>query len=190
MQILLLAALLGLPQEPPLQIPPPPQEAPAPKEEKPASSAPQPARPVTAKPAPAPVAPAVSQAPLSFFSESYSYAWDRVIPLAIDLDGLKVTKIFFNKRVVEPGFFNILKGAEFGTRAQVEVTNAGRYPKIPGFAVAVVDKEGRLLGVASGGTKVGTVKPGETETFDLNFTQVKERLASGDKFYLAIELRN
>ena len=102
----------------------------------------------------------------------------------------KVSSIFFNKRVVQPGFFNLLKGAEFGTRAQVEVTNTGKCPKVPGFAVAVVDKEGRLIGVASGGTKVGTIKPGETETFDLNFTQVKERLATGDKFFLAIELRN
>jgi hypothetical protein len=92
--------------------------------------------------------------------------------------------------VVEPGFFNLLKGAEFGTRAQVEVTNTGKYPKIPGFAVAVLDKDGKLLGAASGGTKVGTIKPGETETFDLNFTQVKERLAKGDRFLLTIELRN
>jgi len=194
MHILLLMMALGLAQEPPLQIPPPPQEAPAPKEEKPAPSAPQAPATAVAKPAPAPApspqagSPGVS--PLSFFSESYTYAWDRVIPLSINLDGLKVTKIFFNKRVIEPGAFSFLKGAEFGTRAQVEVTNTGKSPRIPGFAVAVVDKDGRLLGVASGGTKVGTVKPGETETFDLNFTQVKERLASGDKFFLAIELRN
>jgi hypothetical protein len=136
------------------------------------------------------VAPAPTVAPLSFFSENFSFSWDRTIPLSISLDGLKVSSIFFNKRVVEKGFFSFLKGAEFGTRAQVEVTNTGKVPKVPGFAVAVMDKDGRLLGVASGGTKLGTVKPGETETFDLNFTQVKERLASGDKFYLAIELRN
>ncbi|MBI1753024.1 MAG: hypothetical protein HY014_04230 [Acidobacteria bacterium] len=194
MQILLLAALLGLTQEPPLQIPPPPQEAPAPKDEKPAANAARPPAPGVSKPAPTPAPPpqaaANAASPLSFLSESYSYAWDRVIPLSINLDGLKVTKIFFNKRVVEPGFFSILKGAEFGTRAQVEVTNTGSHPKVPGFAVAVMDKDGRLLGVASGGTKVGTVKPGETETFDLNFSQVKERLSTGDKFYLAIELRN
>jgi hypothetical protein len=143
-------------------------------------------------PAPAPVVAAQSIVanPLSFYSESFPFQWDRVIPLTTNLDGLKVTSIFFNKRMVQPGFFNFLKGAEFGTRAQVEVTNTGRYPKIPGFAVAVLDKDGRLLGVASGGTKLGTVKPGETETFDLNFTQVKERLSSGDRFLLAIELRN
>jgi hypothetical protein len=130
----------------------------------------------------APTAPA---APLSFYSDSFPFSWDRTIPLAINLDGLKVSSIFFNKRVVQ-----IFKGAEFGTRAQVEVTNTGKHPKVPGFAVAVLDKDGRLIGVASGGTKVGTIKPGDTETFDLNFTQVKERLASGDRFLLAIELRD
>ncbi len=164
MQTLLLVTALGLVQAPP-----------------PAG----PAAPAVQAPAAVPAA-----APLSFQSETLAFAWDRVIPLAVNLDGLKVTSIFFNKRVVQPGFFSVLKGAEFGTRAKIEVTNTGKYPKVPGFAVAVIDKDGRLLGVASGGTRVGTIKPGETETFDLNFTQVKERLASGDKFFLAIELRN
>ncbi|MBP1772238.1 MAG: hypothetical protein H6P99_1401 [Holophagaceae bacterium] len=165
----LLIAALNFAQTPAQTVPPPPAPATAP--------------PAAAAPAPAP-------APLSFFTESYAFVWDRTIPLTINLDGLKVSSIFFNKRVVQPGFFNLLKGAEFGTRAQVEVTNTGKYPKVPGFAVAVLDKDGRLIGVASGGTKVGTIKPGETETFDLNFTQVKERLAFGDRFLLAIELRN
>jgi hypothetical protein len=161
MQTLALAALLCLTQAPATQ-------------------------PPTAAAPPAPVA----EASLSYYAETLPFAWDRVIPLTVNVDGLKVTSIFFNRRMVEPGFFNLLKGAEFGTRAQVEVTNTGKYPKVPGFAVAVLDKDGKLLGVASGGTKVGTVKPGETETFDLNFTQVKERLPKGERFLLAIELRN
>lgn len=152
-----------------------------------ASSTPAPTQSPVAATSPAAQAPT---APLSYFSDSFPFAWDRVIPLSIDVDGLKVKSIFFDKRVVQSGFFNVLKGAEFGTRAQVEVTNTSKYPKVPGFVVAVVDKDGRLLGAASGGTKVGTIKPGETETFDLNFTQVKERIASGDRFLLAIELRN
>ena len=56
--------------------------------------------------------------------------------------------------------------------------------------MAVFDAEGRLLGAATGGTKLGTVKPGETETFDLNFTQVKERLPLGASFVLSVELRD
>jgi hypothetical protein len=195
MQALLLIAALGLVQEPPLQIPPPASPAPAtaPEPAAPAAPAPAQARPQTPASSPAPVAAPATQpatGPLSFFSDSFAFAWDRTIPLTITLDGLKVSSIFFNKRAIQPGFFNLFSGAEFGTRAQVEVTNTGKFPKVPGFAVAVLDKDGRLIGVASGGTKVGTIKPGETETFDLNFTQVKERLASGDKFLLAIELRN
>jgi hypothetical protein len=193
MQPLLFVALLGLAQEPPLQVPPPTPAAPAPAPESPkaaAPAAPAPAAPGRPAAQVQPPAPATAETPLSFYAANLPYAWDRVIPLAITVDGLKVSSIFFNRREVRPGFFNLLKGAEFGTRAQVEVTNTGKYPKVPGFAVAVLDKDGRLLGVASGGTKFGTIKPGETETFDLNFTQVKERLASGDRFYLAIELRN
>ncbi len=193
MKILLLIATLGLAQEPPLQIPPPTPTAPAEGSEtasKPASASAQP--PAVRPPVPAATAPTpqTTLSPLSFYSEGFSFSWDRVIPLSINLDGLKVTSIFFNKRAVQSGFLGILKDADFGTRAQVEVTNTGKRPKVPGFAVAVLDKEGRLIGTASGGTKVGTIKPGETETFDLNFTQVKERLASGDRFLLAIELRN
>ena len=192
MQILLLAFALGLIQEPPLQIPPPTQAAPPAQTPEPASkAAPPPVRTPT-PPAAMPALPPAQTtlAPLTFYSEGFSFSWDRIIPLSINLDGLKVSSIFFNKRAVQSGFLGILKDAEFGTRAQVEVTNTGNRPKVPGFAVAVLDKDGRLIGVASGGTKVGTIKPGETETFDLNFTQVKERLASGDRFLLAIELRN
>jgi hypothetical protein len=189
MQILLLAAVLGLAQEPPLQIPPPPAEA-APVQA-PARPLAEPPKVPAQAPAPAVAAPpAAATTPLSFYSETFTFAWDRTIPLSVNLDGLKVTSIFFNKRIVKSGFLGLFKGSEFGTRAQLEVTNTGKFPKVPGFAVAVLDKDGRLLGVASGGTKLGSVPPGETETFDLNFSQVKERLTSGDKFLLAIELRD
>ena len=129
-------------------------------------------------------------APLSFYSESFPFQWDRTIPLTANVDGLKVSKIFFNKRMIQGGVLGMLKTTEFGTRAQVEVTNTSTLPRVPGFAVAVLDRDGRLLGVASGGTKLGTLSPGETETFDLNFTQVKERLAAWATVILAVELRN
>ena len=140
--------------------------------------------------APAKESPALVAAPLSFHSESFPFQWDRTIPLAIHVDGLKINRIFFNKRMIQGGVLGLLKETEFGTRAQVEVTNTSKLPRVPGFAVAVLDRDGRLVGVASGGTKLGTLSPGETETFDLNFTQVKERLASGATFVLAVELRN
>lgn len=144
------------------------QESPAPKEAPP--------------PTPRPVA----DHPLSFFSDTFDFHWNEQAPLSIDVDGLKVTSISFGKR--EPKA-KIFQGPDYGTRALIEVTNTAKKPRTPGFAVAVFDKEGRLLGAANGGTKIGTVRPGTTETFDLSFFQVKERLSKGDHYVLSVELR-
>jgi hypothetical protein len=129
-------------------------------------------------------APAVLK-PLSFHSQRFKYHWDRLIPLNMEVDGLKINSVFFNRREIRSG---LLKGADFGVRAQLEVTNTSKKPRIPGFAVAVFDADNNLLGVGSGGTKVGTVKAGGTETFDLNFRYVSERLPRGDYFVLSLEL--
>lgn len=131
--------------------------------------------------------PAEAPKSLSFQSIAQPFAWNALLPLTLEVDGLQVKSIFFNERAPKNRF---LKGSTFGTRAQVEVVNTAKKPRIPGFAVAVFDEAGNLLGVATGGTKVGTVKPGETETFDLNFSQVKARLPKGAKFVLSVELRN
>ena len=85
---------------------------------------------------------------------------------------------------------NLFRSAEFGTRAVVEVTNTSGTTRVPGFAVAVFDADNQLLGVASGGPKIGGVSAGETETYELNFHQVVERIPRADHFILAVELTN
>jgi hypothetical protein len=138
---------------------------------------------------PAPAQPAVAAGqdlkPLSFHSQRFPYKWDTLLPIHIEVDGLKVNTIFFNRRQVRSW---PLTGADFGARAQVEVTNNSTRPRVPGFAVAVFDAEDRLLGVGTGGAKVGSVAPETTETFDLNFMRVNERLPLGAYFYLTVEL--
>ena len=138
-------------------------------------------------PAPVPPAPKPAEAgkPLSFLSQRLPFRWDVLLPVNAELDGLKIKTIFFNQRSFRSG---PLKGADFGTRAQVEVTNTARTSRVPGFAVAVFDADDQLLGVATGGTKLGSVRPGETETFDMPFHQVLQRLPKGDHFFLSIEL--
>jgi len=141
---------------------------------------PQPEAKPTATPAPK-----AQLQPLSFGSQRLPYIWNAVQPVNLVVDGLKINTIFFDRREIKSG---LLKGAEFGLRAQLEVTNTSPRPKIPGFAVAVFDSENRLLGSASGGTVFGTVKPGDTETFDLNFRYVTERLPLGAYYVLSVEL--
>lgn len=125
--------------------------------------------------------------PLGFLSHRFKFHWDRLIPLNVEVDGLKLNSIFFNRREVRSG---LLKGADFGTRAEVEVTNTAKTPRIPGFVVAVFDEDGKLLGAASGGTKIGTVPPGNTETFQMNFRYVLERLPKGASFMISVELKD
>ncbi len=135
---------------------------------------------------PALPAPAPSQS-LSFFSETFPFHWNQSQRLEINVDGLKVTSIAIGKREPRP---KLLQGPDYGSRALIHVTNTSRKPRTPGFAIAVFDKEGRLLGAANGGTKIGTVKPGTTESFDLAFFQVKDRLPKGDHYMLSVELRD
>lgn len=146
------------------------------------------AQPTTPQAPPAPATTTSAEAalkPLSFHSQRFDYRWDTLLPINYEVDGLKLSTIFFNRRQFRGGPF---KGAEFGVRAQVEVTNTSKSPRVPGFAVAVFDAENRLLGVASGGARVGNIGPGKTETFDLNFSKVAERLPLGTYFYLSVEL--
>ena len=144
---------------------------------------PKPAAPET-KPAPQ-VTTTLGPQPLGFLSFKLPFRWDTTIPInGAEVDGLKINSIFFNKRGT-----NVwpLKGADFGTRAQVEVTNNATKSRLPGFAVAVFDEEDRLLGVATEGA-VLPLKPGATKAYDLGFHQVLERLSKGDHFYLSVEL--
>lgn len=130
-------------------------------------------------------APSKELKPLSFLCERFPFHWNQLQPLNVVVDGLKVKSIYFNKRTV-----TLFKSAEFGTRAVIEVENTANATRVPGFALALFDAENRLLGVASGGPKLGGVRTGDTETFDLSFHQVVERIPRADHFYLTVELTN
>jgi hypothetical protein len=159
------------------QAPAMPTEAVAAQEAAPPMPSAAPAK--VAKPKPGPLK------PLSFLSQSFPYRWNELIPLNVEVDGLRVDSIFFNKRTL-----TLLKKAEFGTRAVIQVTNTAATTRVPGFALALFDATGHLLGVASGGPKIGGVRAGDTETFDLSFHQVVERIPIADHFYLTVELSN
>jgi hypothetical protein len=121
--------------------------------------------------------------PLSFASQKFTFSWNQLIPLNVEVDGLIVQSIIFRKQK-----FNILKNIEFGTKGMITVTNQANNVRTPGFAVAVFDVENRLLGVASGGPKISGIKPGKSKTFDLAFDNVIEQITKGSYFYFSVEL--
>jgi hypothetical protein len=166
-----------------IAVPPPP----IPAQDTPAQAAPAAAAlaPPAAAAQPEPAKNKPGNQPLSFFSKQFKFRWDQFLPLTAEVDGLRINSIFFNKRTM-----TLFKSAEFGTRAVIDVTNTSSVTRVPGFAVAVFDADNRLLGVASGGPKIGGVRAGETESFDLSFHQVTERIPRADHFILAVELTN
>jgi len=138
----------------------------------PAEATPEPSRPAAGVPK-----------PLSFASQRIPFKWDQLIPLKLEVDGVKVNSIFFNRKDVR-----VIRTLEFSARAQVDVSNTASKGRSPGFAVAVFDKDDRLLGVASGGPTFGHLSAGGNGTYDLDFSKVVERLPNGAYFVLSIEL--
>ena len=55
------------------------------------------------------------------------------------------------------------------------------------LALALFDESGNLVGCGTTGSKLGTTRPGETETFFVAFDYVKSRLATAKTFYLTVE---
>jgi hypothetical protein len=187
---LALPALLLFAQAAPPAADLPSEEVTAPAAPTPVGS-PQPAAAAAPAATPAAKTSAAPQAPasakpvksLSFISERIPFHWDQLIQLNLEVDGLKINSIFFNKRTL-----TLFKTAEFGTHAVVAVTNGANATRIPGFAVAVFDAQDQLVGVATGGPKFGGVPMGDTQSFDLGFSRIVERIPKADHFYLAVEL--
>nr|WP_320133220.1 hypothetical protein [uncultured Holophaga sp.] len=141
------------------------------------AQAPAPAQaPLQGQKAPAPQ-------PLSYTSRRCTFKWDQLLPLDIGIDGIKINSIFFDQKEIK-----IVKTIRMGARAQVDVTNTSQRSLRPGFAVAVFDQEDRLLGVASGGPWIISLAAGQTSTYDLDFSNVVERLPKGAYFILSAEL--
>jgi hypothetical protein len=121
--------------------------------------------------------------PLSFLSTRLPFHWDKSIKIGEEVDGLIIQSVIFNKRKS-----NLFKRMDFGIRAKIGIMNTSSHLRMPGFAIAVFDAENRMLGVASGGNRIGGVRAGESTTFDLNFYQVVERISKAEYFYLSTEL--
>jgi len=70
-----------------------------------------------------------------------------------------------------------------------KVTNgSSRQVKI-GVAIALYDADGRLIGAGTSGTTLGTVDPGDTAQFAIEFGNVTARLEQAAQFHIALEAK-
>jgi hypothetical protein len=74
-------------------------------------------------------------------------------------------------------------------KAEVAISNTGTESIKIGIAIAVVDDNDRLLGVASGGSRFLAIKAGRQSTYTLVFDDVNLDMDQATAFQISVETR-
>ena len=125
--------------------------------------------------------------PLSaaLLSKSYQFKPGVSLELGVPADGgLRLDSVEFT--MPAPGGRRFLK---FGGNvvAEVAVSNGGSEPRKIGLAIALFDKEGRLVGVASGGSKLIAIKPERQSVYSLVFDDLNRSASRAVSFQISLE---
>jgi hypothetical protein len=133
------------------------------------------------------VAAAFSGAPAQAELLSKSYVFKAGVTLELGAetsDGLRVDTVQFKLPATVDERTARVAGL---TAAQVAVSNTGASAQKVGVAIALFDDEGRLLGVASGGTSLVPIKAGRQKAYTLVFDNVNTQAHRATKFQLSLE---
>ena len=80
-------------------------------------------------------------------------------------------------------------GMKTGYKATVKLVNGSTGQVRIGLGLVLFDRDGKLVGVGTTGTKLGTIDPGDEATFSIDFNHVTERLEQANQFQLVVETR-
>jgi hypothetical protein len=80
-------------------------------------------------------------------------------------------------------------GVKTGYKAVVKVVNGSTRQAAIGIAVALFDDDGKLIGAGTTGTRIGTIDPGDSAEFSVDFDNVTERLEQATQFQIALQTR-
>jgi hypothetical protein len=118
-------------------------------------------------------------------SKQYLFKADVVLEVgAATADGLRLDAVRFTLPATQAERFVRASGL---IRADVAVTNTTADSRKVGLAIALFDAEGHLVGVASGGNKLGAVKAGEQKNFTLVFDGVNAEAPRATTFRISLE---
>jgi hypothetical protein len=76
-----------------------------------------------------------------------------------------------------------------GYKATVKISNGSSRQISVGIAVVLYDQETKMVGAGTTGTKLGTISPGESAQFSIDFDHVTQRLDQAAQFGIALEVR-
>ena len=118
------------------------------------------------------------------FSKAYTFKPNTTLEVGADLPGglrLDTVEFVLEAEDGKP------KGTFSGPKVKVGISNLGTAAVKVGVAIAVTDAEGRLVAVASGGTKLFPLRADRMITYTLSIDGVRAELAAGTVFRISIE---
>ena len=125
-----------------------------------------------------------SEARAELFSKAYAFKADTILEIGTEMPGgLRLDSVEF---VLPKSDAN--QGGTFGgPKVKIGISNLGTSSVKIGVAVAVTDADGRLVGVASGGTKLFPVRADRAIVYSLSINGVRSALAEGTVFRISVE---
>ena len=115
-------------------------------------------------------------------SARYRFAGNKWLALDLAVADVRAEQIRFD-------WPSTLMGVKTGYKSTVKLVNGSTRQVRIGVAVVLYDRDGRPIGAGTTGTKLGTIDPGDSAQFTVDFNHVTARLEQSDQFSLVIETR-
>lgn len=115
-------------------------------------------------------------------SARYKFEGNRWLSLDLAVEDIRTDTIKFE-------WPSTLLGFKTGYKATVKVVNGSTRQASIGVAIVLFDADNKMLGVGSTGTRVGTLSPGDSADFTVEFDHVTERLNQATQFQIALQTR-
>jgi hypothetical protein len=115
-------------------------------------------------------------------SARYRFEGNKRLSLDVSVDDVRAEEIKFEWPATLLRF-------KSGYKATVKVANGSSRQAAVGIAVALFDQDGKLVGAATTGSTIGTIDPGDSADFTLDFNHVTGRLEQASQFQIAVEVR-
>jgi hypothetical protein len=125
-----------------------------------------------------------SDARAELFSKAYAFKPGTTLQVGAEMPaGLRLDSVEF----ILPKDDGTQTGTFSGPKVKVSISNLGTAAAKIGVAIAVTDVDGRLVGVASGGTKLFPLRADRQIVYTLSVDGVRSELAKGTVFRISVE---
>ena len=130
---------------------------------------------------------AISGPRAEIISKAYKFKANTRLEIGLDIArGVRLDSVEFGVPTTSTESPSSLFGQP---KVDVSITNVGSASARIGVIIAVLDDDGRLLGVASGGTKVFPLRSERQMTYSMSFDDVSSELGQGTTFRISVEAK-